>query len=376
MSNIRFALALPFVFAALTGCTVDSGNSLPTCHDTDTCNITCFRDADLDGVSTSQSTVFNNGFCDDGWVPYQGNDCDDHDVLKQYNCMTQQVFCYFDEDRDGWGVAPGNYFPGTACPDRYATNVGDCAPSDNTKHDNCTTCTPTSEICDGKDNDCDNAIDENGVCQCTPTTTTEAMTLCSNGKDDDCDGLIDSADPSCNVCQGTGALLGDSIGIEFYGLPSGLRTLGGQSVTNSNLQITVFGCANTNGSPQTCNVNQSCSFTLNASCVGWLEWTASQGSFSDLANIVSWDGRVNQDAGQMGIRVFVTKNGVTTNLGNGLSRIAPSPTCLKVASYQGIDPQYQGDRVLRFMTPVREDCANAAQGGSTPPNAYPGVSCN
>ena len=26
------------------------------------------------------------------------------------------------------------------------------------------TCTPTKEICDGKDNDCDNVVDEEGVC--------------------------------------------------------------------------------------------------------------------------------------------------------------------------------------------------------------------
>jgi hypothetical protein len=53
-------------------------------------------------------------------------------------------------------------------------------------------CTPTTEVCDGKDNDCDTLTDENNVCTpvCTPTTE-----LC-NGKDDNCNGQIDEN----NVC--------------------------------------------------------------------------------------------------------------------------------------------------------------------------------
>ena len=57
-------------------------------------------------------------------------------------------------------------------------------------------CTPTTEVCNGVDDDCDNLIDEGGICepQCTPTTE-----VC-NGVDDDCDNLIDEG----NVCDKAG----------------------------------------------------------------------------------------------------------------------------------------------------------------------------
>lgn len=58
------------------------------------------------------------------------------------------------------------------------------------------TCTPTTEICDGKDNDCDGQNDEDGVCDpvCAP-----AEEIC-DGKDNDCDGEIDEGcepEPEC-----------------------------------------------------------------------------------------------------------------------------------------------------------------------------------
>lgn len=97
----------------------------------------------------------------------------------------------------------------------------------------------TSEICNGLDDDCDDQVDEDGVCEvpaeCTPgqerscntglpgicapgTQTCEAgntnssphwgscvqntqstAEICSNGLDDDCDGSADSADSDCEV---------------------------------------------------------------------------------------------------------------------------------------------------------------------------------
>lgn len=45
-------------------------------------------------------------------------------------------------------------------------------------------CTPSLEVCDGEDNDCDGEIDEGGVC-CTPSEE-----VC-DGEDNDCDGEVD-----------------------------------------------------------------------------------------------------------------------------------------------------------------------------------------
>jgi hypothetical protein len=54
------------------------------------------------------------------------------------------------------------------------------------------TCTPATEVCDSKDNDCDGQVDEGNVCGSTCTPVTETC----NSKDDDCDGQIDEG----NVC--------------------------------------------------------------------------------------------------------------------------------------------------------------------------------
>jgi hypothetical protein len=51
-------------------------------------------------------------------------------------------------------------------------------------------CTPSAEVCDGADNNCDGQIDEGGVC-CTPSDE-----VC-DGKDNDCDGTVDEDE----VCE-------------------------------------------------------------------------------------------------------------------------------------------------------------------------------
>ena len=63
-------------------------------------------------------------------------------------------------------------------------------------------CVPSTEICDGKDNDCDGKVDEDNVCvaACEPTEE-----VC-DGKDNNCDGQVDEGDVCCEpteeVCDG------------------------------------------------------------------------------------------------------------------------------------------------------------------------------
>jgi hypothetical protein len=90
--------------------------------------------------------------------------------------------------------------------------------------DTCVPGTPSPEVCDGLDNDCDNAVDEDiapvpsdpcgvGACEapgqdvceggqwvyeCTPGTPGEE-TCPYNGIDDDCDGLVDNNECGCTT---------------------------------------------------------------------------------------------------------------------------------------------------------------------------------
>lgn len=62
--------------------------------------------------------------------------------------------CYYDGDKDGFGNLAQ---PSTcdACPIGYVSNAQDCNDKD------ATVAPGKAEVCDGKDNDCDGAIDEN-----------------------------------------------------------------------------------------------------------------------------------------------------------------------------------------------------------------------
>ena len=90
------------------------------------------------------------------------------------------------------------------CSSECGSGVIDCP--DGCNWGACNAPTPTTEICDGADNDCDGLTDEDGVCgpDCTPT----GEEIC-DGIDNDCDGLTDEDDvcgacvPELEICDGT-----------------------------------------------------------------------------------------------------------------------------------------------------------------------------
>jgi uncharacterized protein YkwD len=84
-----------------------------------------------------------------------------------------------------------------------------------TDEDVCGSCVPTAEMCDGADNDCDTVIDENRVCG--PACAPVGEETC-NGNDDDCDGTIDEG---CECPAGSPA--------RPCGIAAGRCTVGEQS---------------------------------------------------------------------------------------------------------------------------------------------------
>ncbi len=61
--------------------------------------------------------------------------------------------------------------------------------------------TPTAEVCDGLDNDCDGQVDEGLNCSTTCIPTGDEV---CDGVDNDCNGAIDEADPLLNLPCGEG----------------------------------------------------------------------------------------------------------------------------------------------------------------------------
>lgn len=75
--------------------------------------------------------------------------------------VQDSIAWYPDSDGDGYGAAGATPEYGCAQPPGKVANADDC-------DDNCSLCRPGgTEVCDGKDNDCDGQTDEGGVCDTT-----------------------------------------------------------------------------------------------------------------------------------------------------------------------------------------------------------------
>jgi len=111
-----------------------------------------------------------------------------------------------DADNDGYGN-PDNYVDACDPPSGYVSNDDDC-------DDNCASCHPGgTEVCDTRDNDCDEQVDEAGVCEepdsdgdgdpddtdcddSNPSIHHGATEVC-DAVDNDCDGRVDEG----GVCE-------------------------------------------------------------------------------------------------------------------------------------------------------------------------------
>ncbi len=184
---------------------------------------TWYRDRDSDGYGDG-STTFESCTQPTGYVSVSG-DCNDSsasihpgateipaDGIDQ-NCDVYEA-CYRDLDHDGQGTSVIITSNDLDCIDvGESTTKYDCNDSDNNMYIGAT------ELCDGKDNDCDGVIDEGCVGECLIGQTSSCpnqtgvcagstrscgsngawmacdygpmVEICGDGLDNDCDGSVD-----------------------------------------------------------------------------------------------------------------------------------------------------------------------------------------
>ncbi len=135
---------------------------------------------------------------------------------------TEEVCNGLDDDCDG--LVDDGIFVGTPC----GTDVGECSPGLNRCVDGAVECVdaigPTSEACDGLDNDCDAAVDEglgigepcgadDGLCMAGSLQCVDGLETCvgevppgretCDCDDNDCDGAIDEEPELGSLCPDT-----------------------------------------------------------------------------------------------------------------------------------------------------------------------------
>ena len=190
--------------------------------------ITLYLDQDADGYGTADPAYPTRKDCGPkiGYATVAG-DCDDFNPLvhpgapemcdgKDNNCngqvdenVTYQAYCQ-DQDGDGHGVAGAKMKMDCAPTPGFGDCAGDCDDLNPAIHPG------AAEVCDGRDNNCDGAIDEGvrpscgvGWCRriapacnvaCTPGPPRAEQ---CNLFDDDCDGVIDNG-TDAELCGASG----------------------------------------------------------------------------------------------------------------------------------------------------------------------------
>jgi hypothetical protein len=233
--------------------------------------ITYYTDFDHDGhgtknFSTMESCAKPEGFADNF------DDCDDNDEkvhpgapercnMRDDNCdgqiddgLTGSVLVYPDKDGDGYGTAAGGsvMVSGCAAMPGYVPIPGDCSDSDPAIYPMAT------EICNGRDDNCDGRIDEGvrpicGVGACRRYARTCMSSDCSpglpmpevcNSLDDDCNGIVDDVPGGC----GGGTSSGGATGVGTGGA-SGGAGVAGSSTSHAGTTSGAGGASATGGAP-------------------------------------------------------------------------------------------------------------------------------
>lgn len=180
-----------------------------------------YADLDRDGFGTENYGISGGCGPREGWAATPG-DCNENYATifpgAEEVCNERDDDCdgeidegtvprelYIDADGDGFGLS-GDPMLGCVPPPGYAELDGDCDDQDAARHPE------FAEVCDNKDNDCNERVDEGARLRCGTGWCERLASSCNsecfpgepraeecNAFDDDCDGVIDNDASGCGV---------------------------------------------------------------------------------------------------------------------------------------------------------------------------------